>query len=327
MDLSRELSLKTKRLTATVVCSVRLLCLLAISALASVSAFAVTVTNVTVLSPGVRTYEPITVRADFDAPFCMGTVTPKYSSLKLERDLLTVRLSHLKGETCVTSHTVELPGLPTGTYRLKVAITASRFVQPAVFAETYEASAVEIPLTVEQFFFEEFQRAFGCARTSDTGVRYMTSLSGCVRPLVGPSSVNDAPLEIDVAKRDGKGSFIFRIFRVSQGGGAAAITTGLPEAFTPLTWVEYPPTLNGGVFTTSLAECKGLAKAWGREDKCDLSAFRVLKLVNGACPLGSSRVYRLFHPVAVEHRYTQEEGILPLLVKAGYIVEGAVFCA
>ncbi len=317
--------MNTRRLTTVVVRAVRRFGLVAIAALASVSAFAVTVTNVTVLSPGVRTYEPITVRADFDAPFCMGTMTPKYSSLKLEGDLLTVRLSHLKGETCVTSHTVELPGLPTGTYRLKVAITASRFVQPAVFAETYDASAVEIPLTIAPFFYEEIARTMMCARTGSKNERYLKLDTGCVAVLF-EAKVNDAPLEVDSMKPNGKGTFDYRIFREAQASSANFVTTGVPDVFTPLMTVAYPLPFNGIVWTTSLVECQSLARAWGTQGNCDLGAW-ALKLVNGACPLGSSRVYRLFHPVAVEHRYTQEEGILPLLVKAGYIVEGAVFCA
>lgn len=304
---------------------VRLVAVLVFSMLSGSNALA-TVLKVTVLTPSARTYEPISVRADFDGTFCLSSTTPKYSSLKLDGDLLTVRLSHLKADTCVSSHTVELPGLPTGHYRIKIATTASRFVQPAVVAESYEASSAEIAFTVAPFFVEEFARSITCARTGATGVRYLEANSGCVKPLFQPSSVNDAPLEIDAWTPEGKGAFAYRIFRNGQGGGANFVTSGVPEAFTQLMSVNYPSPLNGRVITTSVAECQGLAAAWGVQGNCDVGAW-VLKLVNGACPLGATRVYRLFHPVAVEHRYTQEEGILPLLVKSGYIVEGAVFCA
>ncbi len=297
--------------------------LLVVYALASASAFAVTVTKVTVLSPGARTYEPFTVRADFDEPFCMSTTTPKYSSLKLDGNTLKVQLSHVKADKCVSSHTVDLPGLPAGTYLVQVAITQSRFF--GANRETYEASTAETPHTVAPFLAEQIVPAITCDRTMADGTRGFSTAIGCWGGITLPGTI-DEPLETDAWSAQPRGAFVFRVIRTSDDPGAQLVTSGLPQAFIQLLSVRYPVPRIGRLFTTSRVECQALASAWGTESYCDGGAW-ALRLVNGACPLGATRVYRLFHPVAVEHRYTQEEGILPLLVEAGYIVEGAVFCA
>ena len=107
----------------------------------------ITMPSVTLLTPAPVAYQPLTVNATFSTAYCLNTDAPIYSQVSLSNGVLAVALSHLKTGPCVTSKTLELPGLPAGTYSVRISVTAddSGGIQRR---RTYEVEAGQTSLTV-----------------------------------------------------------------------------------------------------------------------------------------------------------------------------------
>jgi hypothetical protein len=281
--------------------------------------------SVELVSGDIKTYEPFDVRLTFREPRCVQPQSPRYSNVRTTRTEaggfeVAAYLSQLDGNAlssvCGTQQIVRMPGLPSGQHRLRFFVTSTQLVlfsAPLLRAATTPVESGVIAVNVARLPNEQKVAFTTCERNGSM----MMSLSLCtVQP--GPNSTVEPirVLEVEAASAPGV-AFYATVF-----SGAAK------PPFVPLYAIEYPSPYAGMLWTTSASECEGLRSAWGMPlDRCDAKPMYVLTYKDGVCPVGSQRVYRLFNPKAVEHRYTQDEALVPFLVGLGFISEGAVFCA
>ena len=140
--------------------------------------------------------------------------------------------------------------------------------------------------------------------------------------LVELSAGLNAPLGTTGVLVDVGSSFTFNAFSKPRFGEY------MSGAFAPLYSINYPAPYLGRFVTTSLDTARGLKARWAPSQSDDPQILiYVLRLTNGACPLGASPVYQLFNATAVAHRWTQSTELYSALAESGFVGEGAVFCA
>jgi hypothetical protein len=274
---------------------------------------------VTVATASPVAFQPLTVRADFSTAYCLNTDYPIYSQVALKNGVLSVALSHLRAGPCVNSKTFTLPGVPAGTYTLRISVTADDSGGIQV-RRTYEAEAGQTTLNVTQPL--GIDGAVMCMARVDlpaygpygTGPVMLTGRCSEEPVFSTPRTNGTTPLEVGTATPS------FLVY------GAAA-GTALPPPFTQLYAVPYPLPLAGLFWTTSITDCAALNQAWNGRASCDGSTTIVLRPRSGVCPLGASPVYRSFQPQAIAHRYTQSAEVYAALLEANHVGEGVAWCA
>jgi hypothetical protein len=311
------------------------LCFMGAASISSAIAFSRTnpsvMQSVELLTSGVRTYEPFEVKLTFRESRCVQAQSPRYANVATSREptgrmVITTYLSQLDGNasagTCGTVQTVKFPGLPAGQHRLQFFVTSTQlvpYVAPVLRAATSPIESGDLELAVSSLPNEKQTPFASCESNSNVPSLRSMSLSNsfCTfGPAPIPAATPLRTLEVDVGDKAGVAFF-------------ATMFDGAPKApFVPLYRIRYPTPYVGTLWTTSQVECLALRAAWGQvADTCDDLGQRVLALKDGVCPLGAKRVFRLFNAKEVEHRYTQDEALVPFLVGLGFVSEGAVFCA
>lgn len=288
-----------------------------------------------VTTSDVRSYQPFNVALTFSRAYCIQTQSPRFARVDSQADsssggiTVSVYLSQLSGnapdEVCSPRQIINMAGMPPGNHRLRFYVTDSQsvaLVAPVLRSATVPVEVGELSLSVLPRLGEVLSPIVTCEVNSNVP-DFRAALAEArycgFQPFpVVPSKPPLRALEVDV---DGK---LGRAFATTV---VANVT--LEPPYVPLYRISYPEPLRGTVWTTSLKECTSLQQAWGdrRVDTCANNGTHVLAMENGVCPIGSSRVYRLFNAKEVEHRYTQDEAMVPLLVGLGFVSEGAAFCA
>ncbi len=275
--------------------------------------------SVTINTASPVAFELLTVRAGFSTAYCLSNQYPIYSNVNLKSGVLSVVLSHLRAGPCVTSKTLNLPGLPAGTYTLRISVTADDSGGIQV-RRTYEAEVGETTFTVTQP--PGIGAAVMCMARVDLpaygsyGAGPVMLTGRCSEePVFSTQRTNGTtPLEVGTATPS------FSVYGALAG-------TPLPAPFTQLYAVTYPFPLAGAFWTTSLADCTALNLALNGRTACDASTTIVLRPNSGVCPLGTSAVYRAFQPQVPAHRYTQSAATYAALVAANHVGEGIAWCA
>ena len=275
--------------------------------------------NVVVTTASPVAFQQLTVRADFSTAYCISSAYPLYSNVSLSGGVLSVVLSHLRAGPCVTTRTLSLPGLPAGTYGLRISITADD-TGAIQRQRTYEAEVGQTTFLVAQP--PGIRLGVLCMARVDLPAygpygSGPVMLSGCFGedPLFSTPRTNGiTPLEIGTATPS------FAVYSAPAG-------TPLTAPFTQLYAVTYPLPLAGAFWTTSLADCTAFNLALNGKPACDISTTIVLQAKSGVCPLGTSPVYRVFQPQAIAHRYTQSAATYAALVEANHVAEGIAWFA
>jgi len=81
--------------------------------------------GVDVVETRVSTYQPFTVRAQFSRDFCLGSAPGEFATVSLRGNVLNVQLAADTSESgCVRQRDIKLPGLPSGSYRIRISVTS-----------------------------------------------------------------------------------------------------------------------------------------------------------------------------------------------------------
>ena len=278
--------------------------------------------SVIILEQAVQSYRPFTVQARFTTPYCINTAADGLADVTLTGGVLNVQLTHLsaKGCTLVGSQDVSIPGLPAGTYQIRVAVTARNGVALSppvsnVEVDAYEAEAGKVALTVD-------------LRTGESQLATCTALrsSGPNPPAIELKTFDTCYSPVAAIAALEVGTFIGK--RIGTFLAWRFTTAAPPTPFVPLYLLTYPTGFAGTYATTSTATCNQLATAWANPvSTCTTPVAYVLQARSGACPLGSSPVWQLFQTNPIAHRYTQIATTYSMLVNAGNVGEGVVWCA
>ena len=264
---------------------------------------------VTVTPANPQEFEALTVTIEFSKPYCIAEHSPIFSRVSLTTGELVLLLSQFGDGPCVGRKSFAVPGIPAGNFRMTVGVAGPYW--PNFPAESREAVSVEqltIPLTVS---------AVGQKAPLYTWVAPMEprATSGLfLVPGVPGATIQNGNVSI-VGRADAY-EFTAWLGRIAP----------VPRAAVRLYWLDYPKPRNGSFHTTSLTDANRLASE-GFTLKTDSLEEYVLPKVNGACPLGSSPVYRLFNPRVVAHRYVANVDTYNALAANGWLGEGSVFCA
>ena len=269
-------------------------------------------------------YRPFDVIATFSKPYCLSTVAPIYSEVTLKEGTLSLVLSHLKSGECATQRTLRVPGLPMGTYNVRVSVTGGD-----MYAGTHVVEEGSASLKVEM-------------RAGDPsfGVMYTARVDGGEVKPFGTYPVEEAPITLTSMPWNGEllnenvnwievggpppKSHAFSLFVPTD------FERPLPEPFVPIWDIYYPKPYRGIFVTTSRETVDALQAQWypGVPYRVTgLPGAYVLRSTGGACPLGASPVYRVFQPQVVAHRWTQSMETYTMLVQNGYVGEGIAFCS
>ena len=263
-------------------------------------------------------YQPFDVVATFSKPYCLNTESPIYSALTLNQGVLSLVLTHVKSGPCVSERRLRVPGLPTGDYRIRVSITDG-----GTRTLTFEAEVGTVNLTVAANSSTpiasrvETARIDGGALAKPFGVYPLgdgpvTLFKGSLNAPLGTTGV-----WVEVGP-----PYSFGVFDQAPTGAYVS------DTFVPVYVVNYPAPYSGLFITTALQTARELQSQWAVPSSGEPRLwFYALRLKNGACPLGSSPVYQLFHPQSVAHRWTQSMEMYSVLAENGFVGEGAIFCA
>ena len=280
--------------------------------------------RLSIVEPFVASYAPFRVVATFTKPYCINTAPDGFADVTLKGNVLNVQLSHLsaKGCTLVSEFTTTLPGLPAGSYQIRVAVAArngAALSVPIQYVEidAYEAEAGQTTLAVMtragEWLLGMCTAGSSSNATSNISVIQLMTFGTC-------SSIfgNVAALEVGTFIGKRAGTFL-----------AWQFSSDVPPApFVPLYLLTYPTGFAGTYATTSSAICIQYAAAWANPaSTCTTPVAYVLQATSGACPLGSSPVWQVFQTNPVAHRYTQIASTYTMLVNAGNAGEGVVWCA
>ena len=281
----------------------------------------ITMPVVTIATNTVQTYQPFTVKAQFSKPYCLNAAYPVLAGVSLDANTLNVQLSHLSSGSCVavTEKEVTVPGLPAGSYQIRISVTQS-WVPGIQTVGTYEAEIGQVGLTVGTLPGEGIARACTAFNRNDqSGGNGGAILTGgiCSTDLF----FSYQPLEPGGGTMTTSGSFASYRFALPP-------TQMADSPFLPLYLVFYPQPLLGSFITTSKDQCETLSNEWRNpRSGCGVFAWG-LKTVGGACPLGATPVYRLFNPAAIAHRYTDSADTYTTLIRTtAYVGEGLMWCA
>ncbi len=275
-------------------------------------------------------YQPFAVRVTFAEPVCFSVTSPVYSSVSFTKGVLRLVLSHLKPGPCVTERLLPVSGLPAGTHTVRVSVTSFR---PAIATDlhaggtTIENELASASLVVAQRAEIPVVNVYSAKVLGDGIYKPFAATEGGGGPVVlwlqhGETLTGGGEwLEVGSPRENG---YAFKLM-----GTASATPPLMPPPFEPVYFFRYPAPFQGH-FAVTGAECVQLLKTWFGQTgarACAPPMFYGLSLKNGACPLGASPVFRLFHPVSIAHRYTQSADTYSELQNFGFIGEGAPFCA
>lgn len=287
----------------------------------------------TVLPSVPSAYEPFVVRVNFSTPVCFNLNSPVYSSVSFTGGVLSLSLSHLKPGPCVTERLLRVSGLPDGNHTVRVSVTSAR---PSTAGDafpggsTVDTPIAQIALTVSARSQLLPMNVYTARVDGDSVFRPFAATEGGGGPVVVWTNHGDPVTGggdwLDVGSPLTSG-YSFKAWRpVPSSSGPAA--DAIPAPYEPIYFFRYPTPLQG-VFAATSAECLALTRSWlsPSATACPGPSSYVLQYRNGACPLGATQVYRLFHPASVAHRYTQSADTYSELQNFGFIGEGPVFCA
>ena len=270
----------------------------------------VPLTGVSFSPPNPDVYEPFKVTVTFSKPYCIAD-SPYFSAVTLTGNQLSVSLSHFGNGPCATQRTFNLSGLPDGAFDVNVAVTGTYLNSTSNVRETTAVERGTFPLTVG-----------GSVQYGKTKV-YTTLQNGALVLDRRPQFVQPAPsVPYDANTLTGYDEAEFTVY---PGLGLGRI--GVPNSAVPVWQLLYPTPLKGSFATTDEAEKNRLSAVGFSFLGGGSTLFFVLPLVNGACPLGATPIYRLFNPKAPAHRYVSSLDTYNTLAANGFIGEGMVFCA
>jgi len=283
------------------------------------------------LSPATpRAFQAFTANVTFAQDHCISGTYPLLGETSYSQGVLAIVLTHLKPGPCRKTHSVAIPGLPAGTQTLKISVSAQRATAtsaPAILVET-----VQTQLSIQNIRGFNRSMNFWTARVESDGV---------FNPFGGASNSTDGPVVLwpfHGEPATGAGAWMevgdnqedaYTFKALSYTGKRSE----LPTSLVPLYSIFYPKPLRGVFYTTNAVLANKLSNEWnGRSDPLDAdtqaSSYTVVgQLTGGACPLGMTPVYQLFHPQAIAHRYTLSVSNYRLLMQNGYIGEGPAWCA
>lgn len=280
------------------------------------------------VEPSIPTaYTPFNVRVTFASEVCFSVTSPVYSSVTFQNSVLSLSLSHLKSGPCVTERLLPVSGLPAGTHTVRVSVTSSNAKATDYGFSTIETEIASTAVTVKlppqlvpvnvftgRINGDNIFRPFPYTEGGGGPVVLWIPQGGVLNGVGYWLQPGDPPLN----------GYTFSAMRDSS-----ATPGVLPSAYEPFYFFGYPaPAV--GVFGATTAECLQIVRTWGaapNANVCPTPIYYVLKYKNGACPLGATPVFRLFHPASVVHRYTQSAETYSELQNFGFIGDGPVFCA
>src|SRR5207302_1395812 len=79
-------------------------------------------------------------------------------------------------------------------------------------------------------------------------------------------------------------------------------------------------------FTASADECNGLRAAVNSGWRYEGIAFRSMTRTNGACPGGTTAVYRLYRDGGRSYRYVFDADLRARMIRDGWTDDGLAFC-
>ena len=254
-------------------------------------------------------FEAFTVTIEFSKPYCVAENSPLFSRVGLAGTDLVLLLSQLGDGPCVNRKSFVVPGIPAGNFRVTVGVTGSYW--PDYPAGTREAVSVEqstVPLVVGAVGqkFPLYTWAAPIEPRASSGLFLVPGTPGATIRLGNVSIIGT------------REEYEFMAW--------VAFLGSTPRAAVRLYWLDYPKPLNGSFRTTSLADANRLVSD-GFTLKSDSLEEHVLPKVNGACPMGSKPVYRLFNARVIAHRYVANLDTYNALAANGWTGEGSVFCA
>ncbi len=261
-------------------------------------------------------YQPFDVVVQYSREYCIARASPIVAQATTESSLagsktVTIVLSHLDVTDPVvctprSSSRVRVLGLPPGMTTLQVGITqtiwAAVLVYRSAVAESGEAT-LSVPTS------------------SNTPVKVMT--------INGPNGAPFYLSTVDAQNLSGSGSLLPSSGAESNPSfyGWSALRSPVPSAAQRLYSLKYASP-SRFFYTTSVAERDALlrvgfveqvAPSWG--------PIYVLAATNGACPLGSTPVRRLFNQADFLHRYEMNVDTISMLAANGYVDENIAFCS
>ncbi len=253
-------------------------------------------------------YESVKVEVTFSKPYCGSADAPLFSKVQLEGSKLLLLLSQLGDGPCTTRRVFKIPGLPAGAYAATVGVTGPYWANPPSGAR--EAVSVEqgtYPLTVNAVGNKQalYTWIYPMDPPSASGVYLVPGIPGL--PIQGGN--------VSLISRIDEPEMLVWLKKIGP----------VPSAAVPLYWLDYPKPLAGAFRTTSLVDANRL-RGEGFTLKTDSLEDHVLPVVNGACPMGSVPVYRVFNPKAIAHRYLSSFDTYNALAANGFVGEGLVFC-
>lgn len=273
-------------------------------------------------------WQPFLLSVTFSQPLCTADDHPLLAEAELKAYKLSLTLTHIRNGACSNTKQIRVPALRPGRYAVTVAVTRRESGYGggyALIGEQIDGSIV-VPEPV------------GAAKPAICGVAFVTygDIGDSIIPApYGAGAVYTRPITALPVTLGGPpwGAIL------EQAGQATFIAECVPDGVSPppLTRVydvRYPAGFGGNFLTTDREEALRLMRAWW---PANIDAYGgepdgwrpswVGRLESGACPLGMKPVYRLFHPVAIAHRYTTSMSAYRVLIENGYTGEGARFCA
>ena len=259
--------------------------------------------------PSPQEYQSINVEVTFSKPYCGSAEAPLFSKVQLEGSKLLFLLSQLGDGPCMTRRVFRIPGLPAGAYAATVGVTGSYWANyPSGAREAVSVEQGTYPLTVN-------------------AVGYKAALYTWIYPMYPPSASGVYLVPGYPGGATIQGGNVSLISRIDEPEMLAwlRLRGPVPSAAVPLFELEYPKPFAGAFMTTSLADANRL-RGEGFTLHTGSAEPHVLPLVNGACPMGSVPIYRVFNPKAIAHRYLSSFDTYNALSANGFVGEGLVFC-
>ena len=284
------------------------------------------------LSP--QEYEPFRVVATFSEDVCLSTNAPGYARVRFASNVLDVQLSHLKTGNCTRTREFAFAGLPAGNHTVQLSLTSRRASLPTdgydggtTIVATIGTSALAVRARsnlVPQYWFTgriDGDSVFSPYSATENGGGPVVIWSQHGAPLTGGGDWLDV----------GPPYTIGYTFQAWQPGGGLPLLVPKDAqyaAFENIYRFDYPKPLQGAFMATD-SDCLVATRTFvsPTATQCINPFGYVLKYRNGACPMGASPVYRLFHPVSIAHRYVQSADTYVALQSYGYVGEGPQFCA
>ena len=258
-------------------------------------------------------FEPFDVVVQFSQAYCLPRASPivaqTVSSDSASGRSITVLLSHLDvvdPSVCVmrTSSRVKLPGLAPGLTTLEIGLTQSYQPSPLIYrSQVVERGSVQwtvLPTANRQQRVYTINGPNGAPFYLSTINAQNTSGSGSLVPV---ADVTGAAPSI----------FAWTIDRVA-----------VPSVATPLYKLHF---LNPSryFYTTSTIERDTLLRG-GQFEQFPWNLY-VVPATNGACPLGTLPVRRVFNQADLLHRYEISMDTVAVLTANGYVDENIAFCS